>query len=532
MSNITQMDLIKADIEYHGKGATNKDITRNILNEWRNSPKIKDMQEAFQYYLVKNTEIEKKTRDYKDEDGSIIQNNELSNIKNKTGRYRKSVNQKVNFSLEKPFVISCDDKKYKEEWDKFLNNKIRAVITRTGKDAINKGIGWTYTWINQNGDLQIVDVVPETIYPAWRDTAHTELDAVVRDYIQTYYENLTPKDIQKVEYWDSRIVEKYIDYSQGQGSSGDLVPDTNGEFELSEGLEDRATIQQTHMKDIKGNGISWDKVPFIAFKGNSDELPLLNECKSDIDAYDKLKSKSLDSLIDDIDPTIVVKSISAEMGELARARKLIQNSRIMSVDADGGASVLKVNTDISQIAQELEIIKKDIIDDTSTVDLTNIQLGTNPSGNSMKAFYESLNTWCNGFEKEFRVYMENLKYFFDKWLSWKGGFGTFEELQAIDITFTLDRDMMINESEIIDNVTKMNGIISQETLDEQNPWVESHEIEQERRDKEEKINAEKQELYQFQQDIDQNNQNSEEVNQDFNENDKNNKNNNKNEKND
>lgn len=283
-----------------------------------------------------------------------------------------------------------------------------------------------------------------------------------------------------------------------KGTSGDLeIDNEDGRYELKEGEEERATIQETHLRKRDGSGLSWDRVPFIFFKGCDDELPLLNECRTDVDSYDMLKSKSIDSLCDDIDATTVIEGIGSEMGELSQARKMIQNSRIIAIDIGGKAYNLKNDTDISQVASELEIIKKDIQDNTSTVDLTTIKLGTNPSGESMKSFYESLNTWCNGFEAEFEVFMENLKYFFDKWLSFKSGFGSFEELQAKEITFTLDRDMMINESEIIENVTKLEGKVSQETLDEMNPWVESHEKEQKRREEDLKREQEQQELYQF-----------------------------------
>lgn len=510
MSEVTQMDLIKADIKYHAQGASNKDITRNILNEWRNCDTIQDMQQAELYFRVNNTKIDEKTRDYKDEAGMLVKNDTLSNVKSKTAQYRKSVNQKFNFALAKPFVISCDNEKYREEWQNFLTDKIMKVIQRTGKAGINKGIGWTYPWINEKGELEIVDVQPETLYPAWHDIAHTELDFIVRDYILTAYNNnLTSKDLRKVEFWDRKIVEKYIDYSLGEGS-GDLVPDTNGEFELAEGEEERATIQRTHLRRNDGEGESWDRVPFIWFKGCDDEMPLLNECKTDIDSYDMIKSKSIDSIIDDIDPLLVIEGIGAEMGELVKARQQIKNSGIAAIDVGGKVYYVKVDANISAAEQQLEIIKKDIIDNTSTVDLTTIQLGTNPSGEAMKAFYESLNTWCNGFEAEFRVYMENLKYFFDKWLSWKGGFGSFEQLQKIEITFTLDRDMMINETSIIDNVVKLDGKISQRTLDEMNPWVEDPDKEQERRDEEEQKAQEKMELYQFNNDVNQfNNQNTE-----------------------
>ena len=513
MSEVTQMDLINANIEYSAKGASNKDITKNILNEWRNSPIIKDMQEADLYFKVRNTNIDTKTRDYIDEAGIRVVNESLSNVKSKTAQYRKSVNQKFNFALAKPFVISCDNDNYREKWDEFLNDKILKVIQRTGKAGINKGIGWTYPWINEKGELEIVDIQSETMYPAWHDTAHTELDFIVRDYILTAYnENMTPQDIRKVEFWDSQIVEKYIDYSNGQNSGSLEIDDTDGEYELNEEEKERAIIQKTHLKRKDGTGESWERVPFIWFKGNDDELPLLNECKSDIDSYDMVKSKAIDSILDDIDALLVVEGIGAEMGDLQNARQMVKNSRIVAIDPGGNVKFEKVNTDISQIAQELEIIRKDIIDNTSTVDLTTIQLGTNPSGEAMKAFYESLNTWCNGFEAEFRVYMENLKYFFDKWLSWQGGFGSFEELQNIDITFTLDRDMMINESQLLDGITKMNGILSQRTLDEMNPWVEDPDKEEERRKEDEEKERNNQELYNFEKDLDENDEEDKEIN--------------------
>lgn len=504
MAQITQMDLIKADIEYHAQGASNKSITQNILKEWRDSQTIIDMQEADAYYKVQNTAIEEKTRSYTDEEGNLILNENASNIKTRTAQYRKSVNQKVDFALSKPFIISCNNDNYKEVWENFLTEEIRDVITRTGLAGINKGIGWSYPWIDEQGQLKIVDTPSETLYPAWHDIAHTLLDFMVRDFVvKAYDENMEAADIYKVEFWDDKIVEKYIDNSQG-APGGDLSPDVEDDLDLSEAEIERATIQQTHMKASDGSGVSWDRVPFIAFKGCTDELPLLNECKDDIDGYDMIKSKSLDSIVDDIDATVVVEGISPEMGELTKARKMIQNSRILSLDMGGKAYVLKVDTDVTKIAQELEIIRKDIQDNTNTVDLTTIQLGTNPSGKSMRTFYESLNVWCNGFEKQFRVYMKQLKYFFDKWLSWAGGYGTFEELQAIDITFTLDRDMMIDETEIIDNIVKLDGKISQETLDEMNPYVESHEKEERRREEDRKKEQEQSAMYDFANDLEQN----------------------------
>ena len=504
---VTEMDIINAQIEYND--VDNKEITKNILKEWRNSDIIAQMKEAEAYSLVKNTKIDEKTRTYKDDNGKLIVNNNLSNVKTKTAQYRKSLKQKVDFTMAKPFIISCDDDKYKEEWDNFLTDENRAVIRLTAKNGINYGIGWTYTWIDENGDLQLVNVNSQTVYPAWTDEAHTELDAAVRDYKVIEYENQTASEVTKVEYWDRQVVEKYIDYSNGEGTGNSLEVDTEGK-ELDENEKEMISVSSTHMQDKDGNGVSWERVPFIFLKGDEDELPLLNECKDDIDTYDMVKSKGIDSILDDIDAVLVVEGIGAEMGELARARRIVQNSRIIAIDPGGSAKFEKVNSDITAIARQLDLIKKDIQDNTNTVDVTTIALGSNPSGKAMKTFYEPLNTWTNGFEAQFRVYMKNLKYFFDKWLSWKGGLGTFEELQEKEVTFTLDRDMLIDEDQIIENIMKLGDEISQETRDELNPYVESHEKEEERRKEDKEKAKEEDELYNFGKDVNNEEENSEE----------------------
>lgn len=510
MSEITQTDLIKANIEYGAKGTTNKDITKNILQEWRGSQKILDMQDAENYFLVQNTEIDKKTRSYTDNNGKLVVNNTLTNTKTKTSKYRKAIKEKVNFALNKPFVISCDDNNYKEEWNKFLNTNIRKVISRTGRNAVNKGIGWVYPWIDEQGNLQIIDTPSETIYPAWSDIAHTKLDAVVRDYITKEYINQTPQEIHKVEFWDSKIFQKFIDYGMGEGN-GDLVDDN---VEENSELSERTSYIYTHLQTKNGKGISWNRVPFISFKGNDDELPALNECRSDVDNYDLVKSKGIDSILDDIDAVLVVKDISAELSELTLARKMVQESRIISVDSTGDAHFEKVDINIQAIRDELDLIKKDMINDTNTVDVTTIEFGSNPSAKAMRMFFEPLNIWCNGFEEEFKVFMENLKYFFDMWLSWKGGFGSFEELQKKEISFDLDRDLVVDESDIIDNIMKMKDELSQETRDELNPYVESHEKEEERRaeDKE----REKDELLTMREQLEKSNTDKEEENEEDN----------------
>ena len=65
--------------------------------------------------------------------------------------------------------------------------------------------------------------------------------------------------------------------------------------------------------------------------------------------------------------------------------------------------------------------------------------------------------------------------------------GDFEQ-EEVEIIF--NRDMMLNEGEVIDNISKSVGIISDETLVAQHPWVDDVQAELERLDEQKQKNME------------------------------------------
>jgi SPP1 family phage portal protein len=497
----TEQDEIIQKINFDAtQTLSNKQITKNILDQWRNSKPIKDMIQGWKYYRVENTSIDEKTRDYYDPNtGRRIENKSASNVKLKSAYIRDSITQKINYAFNNNFILEVSSKedngngddselaKYRKEWQNFLSEENRETLTNTATEAVIKGIGWLYIYIDNQGDLQITDIDSETIYPAWQDNKqHKKLDAVVRDYRVLEYNIDTPVEIQKVEYWDKETKEFFID------QKGDLVPDIEAEHYINGELKELPESDiQSHMLNGE-KGISWGKVPFIALKGNSDELPLLNVVRSYIDAFDELASKSVDTIKDDIDPILVFKNISPEIGGLVAARQLLQSARIASVDENGGAEYLTVNTDISAVEQKLNFLESKIIKFSNTADLNTITVGTSSSEVSIKAMYSNLDIYCNGIENQFRSTMNNLKYFFDMWLQFRN-IGTMEKWNDYKLMVTLDRDILINESQLISDTKNLVGIVSQETLDNFNPAVLDHETEQVRRDKEDEAQTKKDE---------------------------------------
>ena len=466
----------------------NKKLTQLLLEQYRTSPIIDDMREADKYYRCENTSINNKKRGYVNPKSKKFEEiKSVSNEKIASGFLRQSVNQKVAYGFGKPFVLTVDvqgeqdseavidlKERYSKAWNDFITPYFRKQIKNIALNAILKGRGCGFIYIDENTDLKLLSMQSDTVYPKWTDGTHEKADAVVRDYYDLEYTENGINNVNKVEFWDDKIVEKYI------ADGNDLTPDTsNGDSVL------------THLADNQ----SWGKIPFIFLKGSEDEMPLLKLIKSQIDGYDTLQSKSLDSLIDDVEPGTVFKNISAEIKDLTEAKMYWYMLKAGSVDENGGINYLQANINMDSVQKKLENLKKDIKEFSCTVNTQDIQLGNNPSGVALKASYQDLDIYMNDLETEFELMMQDFKYFFDKWLIFKGEFSE-NELALTDITVTLDRDMMMNETELIENTVKLSGTgVSQETIDNYNPAVESHEIEEQRREAEKEAQSDN--MYNF-----------------------------------
>ena len=454
----------------------NKKLTELLIEQYRTSPIIRDMKEADRYYRCENTNINRKKRGYinpKTKQFEEILNS--SNEKIASGFLRQSVNQKVAYGFGKPFIfaIDCEDDelkgKYENAWKNLITPYFRKQIKSIAKEAINNGIGWAFIYI-ENEEFKLINVKSETIYPKWQDGNHENIEAIVRDYFDKVYTEEGLKIVNKVEFWNNEIVDKFI--SDGKALT------LEGEF--------------THLS----NNESWGEVPFICLKSSEDEMPLLKLIKSYIDAYDTLNSNSVDTLVDDTHAIIILRGLSGDIKDLVEAKQFLTSLGIASVDENGDVSYLQANINIDNVQKKLENLKKDIKEFSCTVNTQDIQLGNNPSGVALKASYQDLDTYMNDLETEFELFIENLKKFFDKFLVLKGEFSE-QEVAQTKITVTLDRDMMMNETELIENTAKLSGLVSQETLDNYNPAVESHQIEEERREQEEQNRLDKDNPYNF-----------------------------------
>jgi hypothetical protein len=90
-----------------------------------------------------------------------------------------------------------------------------------------------------------------------------------------------------------------------------------------------------------------------------------------------------------------------------------------------------------------------------------------PNQMNIQSMYSDIDLDVNGMETEFQYSFEELKWFIDQYLIQRG-IGNFEDTK---VEFIFNRDILINESDIIANCEKSQGVISNKTIVAHHPWV-------------------------------------------------------------
>ncbi|MBD8046764.1 phage portal protein [Clostridium faecium] len=447
---------------------TLEEIIQEEIKEWHNSKERQLMLDGQKYYKG-DADILKRKRMAIGEGGELEEVKNLANNKLIHNFVRKLTDQKVGYLLSKPLSIQTKNKQYKKILDNVFNKSFMRLIKNLGKDAVNKGIAWAQIYYNEEGQLRFKRLPSEEIIPLWKDSEHTKLDALIRVYEITVYEGRTKETIQKVEYWDTKQVLRYVEYK------GRLIPDV-------EALEDKGHFS---MVDDKGNkqSFTWSKVPFVYFKYNDEEQPLIKFVKSLVDDYDRNKSDNSNNLEDLPNSIYVLKDYDGEnLGEFRRNMALY---RAVKVTGDGGVETRNLEINVEAYKTHIEQTRKDIYEFGRGVDTQSDKFGNSPSGIALKFLYNDLDMDCNIIETEFQASLEYLLWFIDQHLINTGQGDFINE----NVEFIFNRDTLINETDSINNCKSSVGIISDETIVSNHPWATKDELEKIKRQKEEDYNS-------------------------------------------
>ncbi|MTI56145.1 phage portal protein [Geosporobacter ferrireducens] len=461
------MKLIKTILANGAASAMSlEEIIKNEISEWKNSEEYKLMLESQKYYK-NDADILKRERMTIGDSGNLEKVHNLASNKLAHGFLKKLVDQKTGYLLSKPMSIQTDNEQYQEILQDYFNKSMLRLIQNIGKEAVIKGKAWLHVYYNEKGNLSFKRIPSEEIIPLWKDQDHTELDAVIRVYQVEAYEGRIKKDITKVEFWSPEGVQRYV-------YDGNLIPDVE--------MGDRASHFVVIDQENKEQPANWEKVPFICFKYNNEEISLLKFIKSLIDDYDKRKSDNSNNLEDLPNSIYVVKNYSNTQG--GEFRKNISQYRVVFTDENGGVDSVNIEINTEAYKNHMEMNRKDIYEFGRGVDTQGEEFGNIPSGIALKFLYADLDMDANTIESEFQASLEQLLWFINTHIANTTGIDYSEE--AVDFIF--NRDILINESNVITDIKNSVGILSDETLIANHPYVTDVKEELERIKKQRKEN--------------------------------------------
>lgn len=432
------------------------------IKRFKYSKRRKEMIDGEKYHEG-NHDILKRQRTIIGENGELTVVDNLPNNRIVDNQYGKMVDQKKNYLLGQPIVFRTENELYGKLLKKIFNKRFQRLIKNVGEDALNTGLGWMMPFYNEHGEFTFKRLKSYEIIPGWSDADHTSLDYVIRIYEVIGYEGKQEKIIEKVEVYDENGIYRFI--LEGERLVPDEVPFSNYFTTITE--DGDQVIEQ---------GWNWSKIPLIPWKYNSKEIPLIRKVKSLQDGLNIILSNFQNNMEEDARNTILV-LVNYDGENLGQFRKNLATYgavKVKTVDGAGGdLKTLQVEVNAENYKAIIEIFKKAIIENAKGYDAKDDRMSGNPNQMNIQSMYSDIDLDANEMETEFQASFEELLWFVNVHL-FNAGLGDFED-EEVEIIF--NRDIMISESEVITNIKDSVGIISDETLVSQHPWVDDPQAE-------------------------------------------------------
>ena len=452
---------------------TDEQYVVNEINQFKVSQRRKEMLDGEKYYAGKH-DILSRVRTMIGENGELEEVKNLPNNRIVDNQYKKMVDQKNNYLLGQPISVKCENEQYAKLLKQVFNKKFQRLMKAVGEDSLNCGIGWLFIHYNEHGEITFKRLKPFEIIPGWKDAEHTILDYAIRIYEVIAYEGTQTKVIQKVEVYDDNGI-TFFELSDG-GLLKPVEPFVQNYFTITD-------------ENGTETGYNWTKIPLIPWKYNNKEIPLIKMVKNLQDGLNVILSNFQNNMEEDVRNTILIlKNYDGQnLGEFRKNLAAIGAVKVRTVDgADGGVDKLTIEVNSENYKAIIEIFKKAIIENAMGYDAKDDRLAGNPNQMNIQSMYSDIDLDANNMETEYQASFEDLLWFINCHFA-NMGMGDFEG-EEVDIIF--NRDILISEGEVIENCQKSVGVLSDETIIANHPWVDDPQAEMERLQKQKEENME------------------------------------------
>ena len=397
------------------------------------------------YYNAKNEILSRTMRD------TTKPNNKIANS------YASYITDTlVGYFVGKPISYSGNDANVLNELQMiFEYNDEADENAELAKNASIYGVAYELLYMNENV-VRFKSLDPKECIPIFDDTLDNNLLAFIR-----YYDNY------------------------------DVVQDKT--ITIIEVITDKETVRYSttstlgNLTFIESYPHYFGMVPIAIYKNNEEESGDFEQVISLIDAYDKLESDSLNDFEYFVDAYLALYGFTAEPEDIAQMKE----NRVLLMDEGTSAEWLIKDTSDNNIENIKNRIDADIHKFAKCPNLADKEFASNASGVAIK--FKLLGTENKVAIKE-RKFKRGLQQRLELLANIKGVLANGFDWRSIDIIFT--RNIPANDVDIANMVNTLSGIVSEETLLAQIPFVEDVAGEIERLDKEKEKDKENNPFFQ------------------------------------
>ena len=199
-------------------------------------------------------------------------------------------------------------------------------------------------------------------------------------------------------------------------------------------------------------------VPVIAYTNNDDRQGDFEQILSLIDAYDGLMSSRLTDKKKFVDALLVFFGMTLAEGDEA---KLAREKFIDGAPLDARAEYIQKTFNESEVQVLADSLVREMHKMTFTVDMSDEQFAGNSSGQALKLKLLTMDLLSRSKMRRMEQGLRQRLELYNHWLVVRGAMGVVDHSQ-VDVVFT--PDLPINESEIVDMVCRLQGIVDDQTL--------------------------------------------------------------------
>lgn len=362
----------------------------------------------------------------------------------------------VGYFMGKPVSYNADDDTVLEELNMiFEYNDEADENIELAKNASIYGVGYEMLYMSEE-EVRFKSLDPKQCIPIFDDTIDSNLLAFIR-----YYDNY---DV--VQDKTTTIIELITDTTITRYQCGNNYSD----FTLLDSYK--------HY---------FGMVPIAIFKNNEEELGDFETVISLIDAYDKLESDSLNDFEYFVDAYLALYGFTAEPEDIQQMKE----NRVLLMDEGTSAEWLTKNVSDNNIENIKNRIDADIHKFAKCPNMADKEFASNASGVAIK--FKLLGTENKVSIKE-RKFKRGLQQRLELLATINGVLSDGFDWRSIDIVFS--RNIPSNDTDIANMVNTLSGIVSEETLLAQLPFIENVQDEIKRLDADKEKNKENNPFFQ------------------------------------